>query len=326
MNNGLLRSFLVGSAVAFCHGVVLAQNYYYAPSDTPTAGTCNVFPWGQTSTRHQHVVTAAELGNTQQIIRDIAYAACNTGTFTAAQIVIVMDHFPGTTLSSTFAANLSANPVTVLSATNWTYAYTQHAWADIGLQNSFAYDPTLGNLIIDIEFCGGSGGSSFHRDFAPRCYANSGPCPSNPTGTSTTGALKVRLDAGTGGTYSSFGQGCGNPALTLSGIGQPNIGTQSSVVMTNGAPNQIGAYGVSFAQANIPLAGAPGCTLYTNPLIVAIAVFDPAGNALMTLDIPLPSNPALIGLPLVHAGACVDPAANTLGVITSNGLLATIGM
>ena len=83
---------LIGLVASFLGGAVTAQNYYYAPSDTPASGTCNVFPWGQTSSRHQHVVTAAELGNAAQSIRDIAYAACGTGTFTASQILIRMNH------------------------------------------------------------------------------------------------------------------------------------------------------------------------------------------------------------------------------------------
>jgi hypothetical protein len=321
-------SLLAGLVAALCSSAVVGQTYFYAPSDTPAAGTCNVFPWGQSSTRHQHVVTAAELGNSTQSIRDIAYAACASGTFTASQIVIQMDHFQGTTLSPTFAANLGTNPVTVLNATNWSYAYTLDAWADVGLTNAFNYDPSQGNLLIDIEFCGAGGGSSFHRDVAPRCWNNGGPCPSVASGTSSTGALKVRIDTGTGGTYSPFGQGCGNPALTLTGIGVPNLGLMSSVTMSNGAPGQLGVYGASFTPTSLDLtsAGAPGCFAYTDPLVVTVTAFDGVGNAVTTFDIGLPNIPALLGVSFVHASASVDPSANALGVKTSNGLTATVGM
>ena len=326
MTNTLLRScLLAGSAAALLCGTAVGQSYYYAPSNTPTVGTCNVFPWGQSSTRHQHVVTAAELGNAAQNIRDIAYAACGSGTFTATQILIRMDHYPGTTLSSTFASNLSGNEVTVLNATNWSYSYTANAWADIGLANTFNYDPALGNLLIDIEFCGGAGGGSFHRDVAPRCYANGGPCPSAASGTSTTGALKVRIDAGTGGSYSSFGQGCGNPALTLAGIGVPNIGTMSSVAMSNGDPNNIGFYGVAFTPTNISLPGAPGCTQYIDPLIVAATVFDGLGDA-PSFDLQIPNYAGLVGVMVVQTGISLNPLANALGVTTANGVTITIGM
>lgn len=321
----LPRTVLFAAFVACLHGTVVGQNYYYAPSDTPTVGTCNVFPWGQSSARQQHVVTAAELGNATQTITEIAYAACGTGTFSASQIVIQMAHYQGTTLSATFASNLGANPVTVLNATNWTYPYTQNAWSDVGLTNAFQYDPAQGNLLIDIEFCGAAGGTSFHRDVAPRCYANGGPCPSNPTGTPSNSALKVRIGAGTGGTYATFGQGCGSPTLTLAGSGVPNIGGMSSVAMSNGPVGSIGAFGVGFAPTNVPLgSGAPGCNLYVSPLAVVITVFDNVGNS-TSLDIVLPNDPGLIGLHLVHAGAALDPAANAQGVTTSNGLTATVG-
>lgn len=327
MTFSLLRSILLGSVTALLSGAVVGQTYYYSPSDTPTVGTCNVFPWGQSSTRHQHVVTAAELGNSQVTITDIAYAACATGTFTAGQIVIQMAHYQGTTLSTTFATNLGANPVTMLNAVNWTYSYTGNAWSDVGLTGAFNYDPAQGNLLIDIEFCGASGGGSFHRDVSPRCWANGGPCPSGATGTSATGALKVRINSGTGGSYTAFGAGCGTPTLTLAGTGAPNIGAMSSVAMSNGPAFQVGFYGVGLVQLNVSLAGngAPGCSLYTNPLAVVVTVFDGFGVA-PSFDVTLPNDPGLIGVQLVNAGAALDPPANSLGVTTSNGLIAQIGM
>lgn len=59
-----------------------------------------------------------------------------------------MAHINGATLGSDFTVNLGANPVIVLNATNWSYAYTNGAWADIGLTAPFAYDPAFGNLVM----------------------------------------------------------------------------------------------------------------------------------------------------------------------------------
>lgn len=314
-------------ALVLLQSAIVGQTYFHIPSDTPATGTCNVFPWGQSSTRHQHIVTAAELGNAATTINDIAYAACNSGTFTCSQILIRMDHYTGTTLNGTFASNLSANPTTVLNATNWSYPYAQHTWVDVGLTNPFSYDPSLGNLVIDIEFCGASGGTSFHRDVSPRCWSNGGPCPSNASGTAAIGALKVRVSTGTDGNHSVYGQGCGTPALTLSGSGIPNIGANSTTILSNGTPSALAAYGVGLFSANTSLAsiGAPGCTMYTNPIATVLVALDGSGTA-PPFDIPIPNNASFVGVMLYTSGASVDPPQNAAGLTTANGIETRIGM
>lgn len=318
--------FLSAGAAVLFSSLAAAQTYYFAPSDTPTTGTCNVFPWGQASTRHQHIVTAAELGNARQVINDIGYAACATGTLTAGSILIRMNHFTGTTLAADFTANLGTGAVTMLSATNWSYAYSANAWADVGLTGSFNYDPALGNLIIDIEMCNATGGSSFHRDVASRHWLNAA-CPQGNVGTAATGALKVRVCTGTGGSFTPFGTGCGSPALAIAGSGTPNIGQAVSVQMTSGLANSPGIYIIGAAPTSIDLTGlgAPGCTLYTQPLVTIPTVFDGSGNA-APLPLNIPNNNSLVGASLTLTGLDVNPGANTLGLTTANGLTMTIGV
>ncbi|MFO1053728.1 MAG: hypothetical protein U1F36_16050 [Planctomycetota bacterium] len=322
-----LRTALLGSLLVAALAVIVpAQNHRYAPSDTPGTGTCNSIPWGQSSARHQHLVTAAELGNAPQVITDIAYSACSTGTLTAGQILIRMSHTSSATLGSDFTINLGANPVTVLNATNWSYAYTSGAWADVGLTAPFAYDPAFGNLVIDIEFCGAAGGASFHRDVSPRAYLNGGSCPSANLGSTGSAALKVRLET-SGGSYTSIGTACGSPAAALAGTGAPNIGGSLSIAMSNGVPNTLGFYLLGFAPANLPLdsIGAPGCTLHTQPFTALATGFDGLG-ASVPLVLPIANNPALVGASVVFDGLMVDPAANALGMTTSNGLVVVVGV
>ena len=84
----------------------------------------------------------------------------------------------------------------------------------------------------------------------------------------------------------------------------------------------VGASNTLWAGASLPLDltpfGAPGCTLLTGLNLLLPAATDASGNAALTL--PIPNNPALIGLQVFFQWQVFDPSQNALGVVFSDGL------
>lgn len=166
----------------------------FVPSDTPSAGTCNVFPWGtNTEWRFQSYQTAAQLGNKPFVITDLSWASCGNGTLTCTDLEIRISH-TSAAASSTFATNLP-NPVTVLKANSFTYNFTGNVWSPIGITCPFAYNGT-DNLTVEIRYKNGtrSGSLSCHRDTHFRIYASGAGSYTATTGSGPSAAsLKIRF-------------------------------------------------------------------------------------------------------------------------------------
>lgn len=69
---------------------------------------------------------------------------------------------------------------------------------------------------------------------------------------------------------------------------------------------------------SLDLLGAVGCSLYVDPLISSSATTNSVGSAQIAL--PVPNDTNLIGLHIYQQWAILAPSANSLGVVTSNGL------
>lgn len=69
--------------------------------------------------------------------------------------------------------------------------------------------------------------------------------------------------------------------------------------------------------------GAPGCALLTSSLGADLALADGRGRA--RIERLLPLWPALLGARVFHQALVLDPAANALGLTTSNAVLGVIG-
>ncbi len=83
-----------------------------------------------------------------------------------------------------------------------------------------------------------------------------------------------------------------------------------------------GAFVFGFNNINLPFQATAGgvsglCSLYTTPIASVPTFFDPAGSAMLVLP-PMTLNPGLNGVTLVTQGIGLDPAANSLGAVTSN--------
>jgi hypothetical protein len=70
--------------------------------------------------------------------------------------------------------------------------------------------------------------------------------------------------------------------------------------------------------------GAPGCFVEVDPLFVVFDQADASGVHFWNLD--LPQNVAFIGVTLEQQIAVLDPAANALGITTSNRVSSVFGI
>lgn len=118
------------------------------------------------------------------------------------------------------------------------------------------------------------------------------------------------------------------PAPALAASARPITGTTVNYTTSN-VPS---APGVSFLLINfggvdpgIDLTpfGMPGCSQYVdlNGASTNLMIGGPSA----TLGVSIPNNPGLAGLPLDFQTWALDPAANLLGVVNSNGIASTVG-
>lgn len=115
-----------------------------------------------------------------------------------------------------------------------------------------------------------------------------------------------------------------------------NLGS-SAVVFLSGNRAQgngmllLGLDNQSLGAARLPLDlfsfGAPGCSLYLDPLATApIALArNPGGQGHAALDLPVPFDPRLQGQTYYTQWVLHEPGHNSLGLTFSNGVAATIG-
>lgn len=132
----------------------------------------------------------------------------------------------------------------------------------------------------------------------------------------------------------SYGTGCGG--LQLTATGSPTVG--GSVTYTTGGTIQPGIGIVLFATQdlggpNYPnglpmyMFGAPGCFAHIDPgsSTFSTVVSNLAGQPGMSVTLPLPPNPLFLGFPIFAQSVWIDPAANPLGWLLSNGVQIRIG-
>jgi hypothetical protein len=304
---------------------VLAQNWYVPDSD-PTLGTCNVIPFGSTvggsfyNVKYQTRCTAADLGGAVNLITGLGFASCNTGRSHFDSLEIVIDHIPASQpLVTTFASNLTAAAVTVLSSTNYTWNVTANAWNEIGLQQLFVYNG-VDDIVVQITTVNGIAPAGFHRGTRERIYwaSSSGTPPASGTSGNAAGKIEVSMLTGK---LSSHGDGCpgsnGTPLLTMQGTGQ--VSTTVSFDLTNGVQGGIALFIAGTTNGgpfpfDLSVLGAPGCFAYTDLGITNVVLLDGVGAGSVVL--PIPAGAA--GVLLYAQYAVLDVPANAFGFTSSN--------
>ncbi|MCC6781211.1 MAG: hypothetical protein IT457_00085 [Planctomycetes bacterium] len=128
----------------------------------------------------------------------------------------------------------------------------------------------------------------------------------------------------------AYGSPCpgplGTPRLALAGPSLPWLG-QSFLLQSSGSSGAtllgFGWSNTSFGAVNLPLAlapyGAPGCSLLASQEL-AYGIGAPS-----TFGVAVPYLPGVAGLTFYAQSIVLDPAANALGITSSNGLALTIG-
>ena len=325
-----LQAFLVSVFSLVATG--LGQNYYI-PDNAANAGTCNAIPLGGTSTsftnqKFQMVIPRTDLGNLPALVTGLGFAACGNGDHTYGQLVVRLDHYPanlGGVLSTTFANNISAAAVTVLSATDYTWRTQADTWNEIGLQNYFVFNG-VDDLLLEIEATGSqwqaipstATSAAFRRDVRPRLYSSfTGTAPA--TGTLSNAAIKVEVSS-LMARLSTYGRSC-LAGMYHSFAGSAQLG-QSLAFELRGAPAN--TLTVLLTGLNNPLVfpmelsmfGMPGCYQYFGAAASVAVVAD--GTGFSTLAATVPQSTSLLGAQFLSQYAALSATANPTGAVTSN--------
>ncbi len=136
------------------------------------------------------------------------------------------------------------------------------------------------------------------------------------------------------GSYSTYGKGCSGSGGTPSLDGTPPwIGEAYKVDLfhlpSSGAAILFTGFSKTRTRAGgIPLPfdlsglGAPGCKVLADPFLGQVLTIS---QGMAQGSVPLPANPAILGLSIFNQGFVVDPKANNLGLTTTNGGEGKIG-
>lgn len=320
---------------------------------TTAAASSTAYPWGRGASqiRVLYIYDSSHLTN-QAINFPIAITRVQWraqenstnagGTYSNVVIQMSTAAVDYTAPNATFAANhgndlqtVYSGPVTVQPGAgtnpgNW--------YVDVLLSQPFVYDPTLGDLAIDIgtDATGWAGGAGAALDSAGAAGATSRVYNltnwQSPTGTTQVGSspvIELTYLVGQGVAISTmFGAGCPAPAplqlrSTRPVLGAPLVFTASAVPV--GAP--LGVLLLSFTRFTPPLdlagLGMTGCVQYVGT--ESSFAFLPASSS-GTLSLGLPNNPLLNGTRAFSQSAVFVAGANPLGVIASNGVELLLGI
>lgn len=158
--------------------------------------------------------------------------------------------------------------------------------------------------------------------------------PSGPIYTSTTGIRDFGVALWPAATATPFGLGCGRGATsTWSVPDAPTLGNSTYALgLRNAVPVSFALLALGFDRATalgslaLPYElrpfGAPGCLLLVDPAAVTLRTTDALGNTDQPL--PIPANPAFLGVELCAQWFVPDPTVGALGLAGSSGLASVI--
>jgi hypothetical protein len=169
----MVRKVLLVALAAAAFSVTLnAQQYIGWPDTNPaSSATNNTYPMGAyTEWRYQYMLPAMCFPSSQFLITDMAFAqhasyrSSHPGTYGTFQVRMALT--TATSLTSNFATNIGASPVTVMNRSTFKWAWVPDTWVDLGLDSKFPYDGSS-NLVIEIRYTGGSSASLPKRAESP---------------------------------------------------------------------------------------------------------------------------------------------------------------
>lgn len=115
-------------------------------------------------------------------------------------------------------------------------------------------------------------------------------------------------------------------ALQAVATSRPVLGTNHSVRVDHIRPGTVlGAFclGLTPAVVDLGVIGMPGCTRWSAWDVTHLLL--PNGNPSVAWQMGIPNNAAFLGLALQEQAAMFSAGLNPLGIVTSNGITATLG-
>jgi hypothetical protein len=111
----------------------------------------------------------------------------------------------------------------------------------------------------------------------------------------------------------------GGPTPTISSTGVPTVNASYSVDLASAplSANAFFAVGVTRLNVDLAIMGAPGCSLYTNPLVIFGLTTDSAGASAFKIGVP--NDARLIGFTFFTQYAIADATANGAGIVFTAG-------
>jgi hypothetical protein len=307
MEKGILSSAFV------CAAALSAQTTLVVPASHVTReGTASTnVPFGRSAGVRVQCLYDAALFAGPVTIRALAWRLDGGATAAGKQVdcEVRMSTLPGTVLalSATFAANRGADEVVVLP--QQIVALPAHTGPAVPspflpplpLATPFAYDPAQGSLVVEIVVASQVPGA-FPLDATWVC--DSPETAFGPPACAVAGGLPLRVESST--TQVIWGRPWVARVLDA---GPGTLVTLALGTIESGPWN-----GFVLPQDLIGL-GAPGCYVSIDVAASLFAIAAPDGSAPFAFVIP--NTPAAVGIWLRFQGAAWNPAANALGVVTS---------
>lgn len=319
-HRALVPCFLSAAAIAQAATIDLPRHAGLAD-----ANQVHYAPFGYAGQRSQLLIDASAVASSTSVVTGLRFRADRTrGTpvaITWPNVTVRMSHctLPLTAMSTSFAGNETETPQTVFQGAVTLPARTAalagaEPWnVVVAFPIGFLFEPTQGNLLIDIVVDGvsslpdigwldaaepGGGVTTFGRP---------GDHPQFDT---------VSLRVGTGVVFDPLRFSPGN---TLEFVATRPF---------SAAPGLLALSTTPLAQAvDLTPLGAPG-----NELLVAPEAIAPLSTWTLglwgfetTLPLPVPNLPSLLGAVVHGQVAVLDPAANALGLVTSDAVEVRIG-
>ncbi len=127
---------------------------------------------------------------------------------------------------------------------------------------------------------------------------------------------------------SNYGTGCGSPALALTTIGGPVLGSTTFTFRVNNVPAALPVSALFFGDTvvnpgvSLAVIGMNGCNAYSNGNLLSLTL--PATAGVSSVPLPIPNQLNLIGITM-STQALAFSNATTAGLIASNGNQFTVG-
>ncbi len=303
-------------------GVVVPKGY------ATTAGTsANSYPWGYYNLHYMQSHDAADFPGTTLIrgfnLRNRQNYAQNAYVLNIT-LSVGYTSSPARTLNTTYASNWLRTPTVVfnggLNVPSFAAQTTPTVWTvAVPFSVPMIYSPQIGNFLWEVVNTTASAPTPNFFDAVSSSTV--GTCRLFGAATATTGSI----GSGYGVIVQLVGAGSTGAIVSLTNTGVPAINKSFSVNVSGAVTNSVAVLWLGAQKLNLSLGSAlPGCTLYssTDILLGGVATGTTGSGS---MNFTLPNVQSYIGIRYYNQFMVLDPNANAVGLVLSNGGEAVIG-